>query len=134
MAFESVIAAVFFKIKTDGQWFTFLSVNIMYVDCYFLRRLRRGAAVGNSKSVLNSDGKGKGIAGAEPGPKIDYTVCMDTLPAKDIIITLCNHNYCNECMRRLFKEAITDESLSLRDVAEKKSRLQSQRQFSLPPS
>ncbi|KAL7270169.1 hypothetical protein RUND412_007128 [Rhizina undulata] len=62
-------------------------------------------------SISRAKGKGKEIARASLEPKIDCTVCMDAFPAKDIIITPCNHNYCNECMQRLFKEATTDESL-----------------------
>ncbi|KAL7267859.1 hypothetical protein RUND412_009537 [Rhizina undulata] len=73
--------------------------------CLAARRLRK------FKIHLNTNGNRKGIAGAKPEPKIEYTVCVDAFPAKDIIITPCTHNYCNEYMRRLFKEATIDESL-----------------------
>lgn len=60
--------------------------------------------------------KGKSVVGglkyrAPVETMVDCLICMESMNARDFIKTPCQHNYCHDCMRRLFVESTRNESL-----------------------
>ncbi|KAH9894591.1 hypothetical protein F4778DRAFT_784026 [Xylariomycetidae sp. FL2044] len=47
----------------------------------------------------------------QPQPQRPCTSCMDVKPANLLVKAPCSHDYCHECLLRLFRSAMTDESL-----------------------
>ncbi|KAI0156592.1 hypothetical protein GGR57DRAFT_463908 [Xylariaceae sp. FL1272] len=58
-------------------------------------------------------GESSAWAASRPQPETrrSCTSCMDDKPANELVKAQCEHEYCHDCIRRLFESAIADETL-----------------------
>lgn len=60
----------------------------------------------------NSGAETSGVGGPRRDAEtVDCTACTESVLAGDVFVAPCGDSYCHDCVRHLFQEALTDESL-----------------------